>query len=175
MKRLTLSADACVETLTLLIAMAHADGKLDDTERAGVRAAASIFNLERELRDRIEALLLSPAPLTELIVEHLSHKERAFAFVAAAWMTGLDASVHAEETAMLAHVANAFGFDAKEQAELAALAHQVAPCRTSKSSWSTELVELFKAIPTWVEAAAEAVDSEPSVEIVFDGPGLIWR
>ena len=45
MKRLTISADACTETLALLIAMAWADGRLDDKEKEGVRAASEVFNL----------------------------------------------------------------------------------------------------------------------------------
>jgi len=32
---------ACVETLAMLVAMAWADGHLDETERAGVLAAAA--------------------------------------------------------------------------------------------------------------------------------------
>ena len=42
MKRLTIGADACTETLALLITMAWADGRLDDTEKQGVVAASEV-------------------------------------------------------------------------------------------------------------------------------------
>ena len=57
MKRLTIGADACTETLALLITMAWADGRLDDNEKASVLAAAEVFNLTKELRDRLDQIL----------------------------------------------------------------------------------------------------------------------
>jgi tellurite resistance protein len=168
MKRLTLSPEACVETLTLLIAIAHADGVLDPKEQEGVRAAAAVFNLTRELRERIEHLLSAPIPVGQLLVEQLSAKERAFAFVAASWMTGLDATVDPKETAMLDEVAVLFGFDAARCAKLSTLARELEPVRSPDTRWSGELKALFKAIPGHVEG-------DKNIEIVFDGPGLFWH
>ena len=65
MKRLTISADACIETLALLISMAWADGRLDDNEKAGVRAASEVFNLTKELRDRLDQILQKPMPVDD--------------------------------------------------------------------------------------------------------------
>ena len=47
MKRLTIGADACTETLALMITMAWADGRLDDVEKESVLEAAQVFNLTK--------------------------------------------------------------------------------------------------------------------------------
>ena len=57
MKRLTISGDACIETLALLITMAWADGRLDDHEKKAFARPRSVFNLTKELRERLEELL----------------------------------------------------------------------------------------------------------------------
>jgi uncharacterized tellurite resistance protein B-like protein len=171
MKRLTLSSDACIETLSLLVAIAHADGELDAAEKAGVRAAAEIFNLTKEFRERLEAMLETPIPVDQLLVEHLKPKERAFAFIAATWMTGVDSNVDAKEEALLSQAAELLGFDHERQAELSKIARDLEPGRKRDldgSSWSKELVALFKSIPKQLEGGAE------EVEVVFDGPGLLW-
>lgn len=168
MKRLTLSADACVETLSLLVLMAHADGELDQNEQAGVRAAAEVFNLTKEYRDRLETLMTSPMTVDQLLVEHLKPKERAFAFVAATWMTGVDSNVDAKEEALLKQVGKLFDFDDAKQTELAKIARDLEPGRKPDTSWSKELVALFKSIPKEIDRSSE------EVEIVFDGPGLLW-
>jgi hypothetical protein len=64
MRQLTLRMDACVETLALLIAMAWADGKLEAREKEGVRGAASVLNLTKELRERLDTLLDKPCRST---------------------------------------------------------------------------------------------------------------
>lgn len=167
MKRLTLSSDACVETLALLIIMAHADGELDDKEKEGVRAAAGVLNLTKELRDRVDALLKAPIPVDQILVEHLKPKERAFAFVAATWMSGVDANIDPKETATLDEIAKLFDFDEARKKELVQLARDLEPGRKPDTSWSNELLALFKAIPARLEGTGD-------VEVVFDGPGMLW-
>ena len=78
--RLTISSDACIETLAVLITMAWADGRLDDHEKEGVRAAASVLNLTKELRDRLDQLLQKPISVDELLVDGLSPRDKAFAY-----------------------------------------------------------------------------------------------
>ncbi len=164
MKRLTLGMDACVETLALLIAIAWADGKLEDREKAGVRSAAGILNLTKEMRDRLDGLLEKPMPVDQLLVENLSSKERAFAYVAAAWMTGVDDDVDPKEVAMLDDAARIFGFDGDTKRELTQIARDLEPLRKKEDGeidWASELIALFKAIPPRVERVSG------DVEVVF--------
>jgi uncharacterized membrane protein YebE (DUF533 family) len=108
MKRLTLSGDACTETLALLIIMAWADGRVDDKEKEGVRAAASIFNLTKELRERLDQLLEKPMKLDELLFDGLSSRDKAFAYVAAAWLTGVDDDIDEKEKQLLDQLGDLF-------------------------------------------------------------------
>jgi uncharacterized membrane protein YebE (DUF533 family) len=147
MKRLTIGADACTETLALLITMAWADGRLDDREKEGVRGAASVFNLTKELRDRIEQLLEKPMPVGELLFDTLSDRDKAFAFVAAAWMSGADAEVDAKETALLDELATQLALPAARRTELEQVAKDLEPLRRGGKSWAGEIAMLFKAIP----------------------------
>lgn len=151
MKRLTISADACIETLALLIAMAWADGRLDDNEKAGVRAASEVFNLTKELRDRLDQILQKPMPVDELLVENLSARDKAFAFVAAVWLSGVDADVDEKEQKLLDQAASLFGFDDARKKELTQIARDLEPLRKGEGSWTKEIVTLFKAIPTRLE------------------------
>src|SRR5262245_17376170 len=90
MQRLTISVHACTETLGLLVAMAWADGRLDDNEKAGVRGAAQVFNLSKDSRDHLDTLLAEAPAGVDASVDKLSARDRAFAFVAAAWMAHVD-------------------------------------------------------------------------------------
>jgi uncharacterized membrane protein YebE (DUF533 family) len=155
MKRLTIGADACTETLALLITMAWADGRLDDNERASVIAASEVFNLTKELRDRIDQILLKPMPVDELLVENLSARDKAFAFVAAVWMSGVDSEVDAKEQALLDQAAQLFGLSGARKAELVQIARDLEPLRKGAASWSKELVALFRAIPQRLEGDGE--------------------
>jgi uncharacterized membrane protein YebE (DUF533 family) len=163
MKRLTISGDACIETLALLITMAWADGHLDDQEKDGVRAAASVFNLTKELRDRLEELLQKPIGLDELLVDELSARDKAFAYVAAAWLSGVDDNVHAKEQELLDKLAMTLGFTAERRKELAQIAQDLEPLRKGKGSWATEIVALFKAIPARLEG-----DGSENFEVAFE-------
>jgi uncharacterized membrane protein YebE (DUF533 family) len=156
MKRLTISGDACTETLALLIMMAWADGRLEDKEKDGVRAAASIFNLTKELRERLDQLLEKPMTVDELLVESLSPRDRAFAFVAARWMAGIDEDVDPKEEELLEKVASAFGIGADRRTELVQVAKDLPP--RGDRSWSDELVSLFRAIPARLEGGGEEIE-----------------
>jgi|GEM_PF-1745845 len=159
MKRLTISADACTETLALLVTMAWADGRLDDNEKEGVRAASEVFNLTRELRERLDQILQNPMPVDELLVENLSARDKAFAFVAAAWMSGVDDDVDPKEQEVLDRAAVLFDLSDARRRELLQTARDLEPLRKGEGSWAKELVTLFKAIPQRLEGdAGEAYD-----------------
>jgi uncharacterized membrane protein YebE (DUF533 family) len=155
MKRLTIGADACTETLALLITMAWADGRLDDNEKASILAASEVFNLTKELRERVTQLLQKPMPVEELLVETLSSRDKAFAFVAAAWMSGVDSEVDEKEQALLEKAAALFGLGDARKAELAQIARDLEPLRKGAGSWANELVALFRAIPQRLEGEGE--------------------
>lgn len=159
MKRLTISADACTETLALLITMAWADGRLDEQEKEGVRAAASVFNLTKELRDRVEQLLQKPIAVDELLLDELAARDKAFAYVAAAWLSGVDNEVDAKEEDLLHKLGSLLAFTDARRNELAQIARDLEPLRTDGKSWASEIVSLFKAIPARLEGTGnEAVD-----------------
>ena len=162
MKRLTIGADACTETLALLITMAWADGRLDDNEKSGVLAAAEVFNLTKELRERIDQILQKPMPVEELLVENLSARDKAFAYVAAVWMSGVDSEVDETEKALLEQAASLLGLDAARKAELELIARDLEPLdRGAAGSWTKEIVALFKAIP-------QRLEGEGDFEVAFE-------
>src|SRR5579863_8144548 len=97
MRRLTISCHACVETLAMLVTMAWADGRLEASERAGVLGAASALNLSKALRDRLIEVVEHPVPIDQILFDTLSTRDRAFAYVAAAWMAGVDDDVDPKE------------------------------------------------------------------------------
>lgn len=153
-KRLTISQDACTETLALLITTAWADGRLDERERQGVRGAAEVFNLTKELRGRLDGLLKEPLPFDELLIDTFGPKERAFAYVAAAWMTGADQEIDPKEEALLDRLATAFELSPEQRDRLAAIARDLPPLQEGHS-WAEQVVTLFKAIPPTLEEPGE--------------------
>ena len=161
MKRLTISADACTEALAILIAMAWADGRLDDREKKGVRAAASVFNLTKELRDRIDTLLEKPMPVEELLVDSLGARDKAFLYVAAAWMAGIDDDVDPKEQALLDKAGALLGFNAERRTELARIARDLPPRK--EREWADEVIALFRAIPQRLEG-----DGNETFEVAFE-------
>lgn len=163
MKRLTISGDACIETLALLITMAWADGRLDDHEKEGVRAAAGVFNLTKELRARLEDLLQKPLGVDELLFDELGARDKAFAYVAAAWLSGVDDDVDPKEQELLDKLAEVLGLTDGRRKELAQIARDLEPLRKDKSSWATEIVTLFKAIPARLEG-----DGTETFEVAFE-------
>ena len=131
--------------------MAWADGRLDDDEKDGVRAAASVFNLTAELRERLDALLQKPLDVEELLVDTLSPRDKAFMYVAAAWLSGVDSDVDAKEEQLLAKTAALLGINDARRKELGQIARDLEPLRKDKKSWANEVVALFKAIPARLE------------------------
>jgi uncharacterized membrane protein YebE (DUF533 family) len=162
MKRLTIGADACTETLALLITMAWADGRLDDNEKQSVLEAAHVFNLTKELRDRLDQILQKPMPIDELLVDNLSARDKAFAFVAAVWMSGVDSEVDAKEQALLDKAAELLGLTSARKTELVQTARDLEPLQRGSGSWSKEIVTLFKAIP-------QRLEGEGEFEVAFEG------
>lgn len=159
MKRLTISADACTETLALLITMAWADGRLDDREKEGVRAASKVFNLTRELRERLDQILETPIPVDELLLDELSPRDKSFAFIAAVWMSNADQDIDEKERELIERVASILRLNAERKAELEQIASDLEPLRRGGSSWASELEMLFKAIPQRLEGTGgEAVE-----------------
>lgn len=163
MKRLTISGEACLETLALLITMAWADGHLGAQEKEGVLAAASVFNLTKELRERLDQLLQTPISLDELLVDPLSARDKAFAYVAAAWLASVDDDVHAKEEELLDKLAGLLGFTEERCKELRAVARDLEPLRKDGASWADEIVALFKAIPSRLEG-----DGTETFEVAFE-------
>lgn len=163
MKRLTISSDACLEALSLLITMAWADGRLDEHEKEGVRAAAGVFNLTKELRDRLDSLLQKPLPVEELLVETLSARDKAFMYVAAAWLSGVDDEVDAKEEQLLSKAADLLGIDEARRTELTQIARDLEPLRKDEKSWANEVVTLFRAIPARLEG-----QSGENVDVAFE-------
>jgi uncharacterized membrane protein YebE (DUF533 family) len=163
MKRLTISARACTEILALLIEVAWADGKLEEREKASVRGAAQVFNLSKELRDRLDKSLESPLELDQILLESLSPRDKAFAYVAAVWLSGVDQDVDPKEQDLLVQIGDRLGLSADRKGELKALARdyldqRAADLQSDEASWADQIVTLFKSIPVRLEGADEGVE-----------------
>ena len=163
MKRLTLGVSACSETLALLVSMAWADGRLDEKEKAGVRGATQVFNLAKATRDRLEGMLAEKAPIDAAALGRLSSREAAFAYVAAAWMAGIDDATDAEERAVLDKVGSALHLPKERQQELEKIAGNLEPLPEGSHDWSQEITKLFKSIPPHLEG-----DPTEDFEVVFE-------
>ena len=161
MRRLTISAHACTETLRILIAMAWADGRLDDKEKAGVAGAADVLNLSKEFRSKLDESLAKALPFDQILFENLSPRDKSFAYVAAVWMSGVDDDVDEKEKALVDRLANKFEFDTAKRAELEAIAKDL-PKATGDRKWQDEIVSLFKAIPPRLENA------QGDIEVTFE-------
>lgn len=155
MKRLTISARACTEILALLVKMAWADGRLEEREKESVRSAAGIFNLSKELRARLDAILEEPIPLDQILIESLSAKDRAFAFVAASWLSGVDENVDPKEQELLEEVASVLHIEGDRKAELESIARDFLKEHKGSSNWAEHLGTLFRAIPRRLEGDDE--------------------
>lgn len=162
MRRLTISAHACTETLRILIAMAWADGRLDDKEKAGVRGAAEVLNLSKELRAKLDEALAKAMPFDQILFESLTPRDKSFAYVAAVWMSGADDDVDDKEKALVDCLATTFGFDAQRRRELEAIAQDL-PKSAGDRKWQDEVVALFRAIPPRLEGATAG-----DVEVTFE-------
>lgn len=162
MKRLTIGVQACTETLALLVAVAWADGRLEDSEKDGVRGAAQVLNLTKDSRDRLEKMLAEPVSLDGLRLATLTAREKAFAYVAASWMAHADGKLDDAEKALLARIGDGLGLSAEKQAELGPIALSLEPLPSGARSWSQEITRLFKQIPPQLEEPGE------EFEVVFE-------
>lgn len=161
MQRLTIRVEACTEILAILIVMAWADEKLKDPEKESIRAASGVLNLTKEHRARLDAMLASPLPLDQVLVSNLGPKERSFAFVAAAWLAGVDEDVDPKEQNRLVEIQSLLGLDEARADELKAIAKDLA--RPKDGAWAEDLVGLFRSIPVRLEAS----DAD-EVEVAFE-------
>jgi tellurite resistance protein len=162
MRRLTIRVSACTEAMGLLIEMAWADGRIDDREKEGVRGAAQVLNLPAAFRERLEEQLGTSRGLEALDVGNLTTRERAFAFVSAAWMAQVDDELDASETALLGRIGTKLEFTPEQQEEYTKIARSLQPLPDGAASWAEQLTRLFKAIPAELEEPGEAF------EVVFE-------
>jgi uncharacterized membrane protein YebE (DUF533 family) len=143
----------------LLLAMAWADGKLQDEEKSGIRDAAGTLNLPKEFRERLEKAMRTAPPISELKLDKLTAREREFAFVASAWMANVAAGIDEREEALLKAIGDKLGLSDVRQGELAGLALDLPPPLEGES-WSEGLVQLFKAIAPKVDPSPEEAEVE---------------
>jgi uncharacterized membrane protein YebE (DUF533 family) len=162
MRRLTITPQACVETLTAIITIAWADGRVDDREKAGVRGAAEVLNLTKEHRAQLDAMLAKPPTLDQVHADRLSPRDKEFTYVAAAWMCGVDDEVSAREEGHLYKLADKLDIGDDRKTELEGVARGIAAGKDRK--WGDEVVRLFKAIPAKLEAAPAGEEIEVSFE-----------
>jgi uncharacterized membrane protein YebE (DUF533 family) len=164
-RRLTITPQACVEALAVLVAFAWADARLDDREKASVRAAAQVLNLTKEHREKLESMLDKPSTIESVKAERLSPRDRAFAYVAAVWMCGVDEDVSAKEEGMLYRLADMLEIDDARKAELEGIARAVGPHPAGGRQWGDEIVRLFKAIPARLEQPTGDLEE---IEVTFE-------
>ena len=162
MKRLTIRVAACTETLSLMIALAWADGRLDDREKAGVKGAAEVLNLPKELRSRLDSALEKAPAIADLGLEDLTARERAFAFVAVAWMAGVDAVIDPKERVMMDNIAARLGITGERREKLTEISKKLEPVPDGGTGWADQVMTLFKAIPPELE---ETIDE---FEVAFE-------
>jgi uncharacterized membrane protein YebE (DUF533 family) len=149
-RRLTIGVGACTEAMGLLVAMAWADGVLDDDEKSGIRAAADTLNLNQELRDRLESFMEKPPPLGDVDIDVMNTRDRDFAYVASAWMARVDDGVDEKEKEMLDKIGMILDIGSDRREELSTLAFELdAP--GDGEGWSSSIVTLFKSIVSKVE------------------------
>ncbi len=163
MARLTIRVEACTEILALLILVAWADGKLEDNEKAGIRAASSVLNLNKELRDRLDKMLEAPLPLDQVLVNALTPRDRAFGYVAAVWLSGVDEDVDPKEQDLLMKMRALLEIDDTRADELAGIARDLGAPKAG-GAWAHDIVSLFKAIPHRLEPN----DSADELEVAFE-------
>jgi len=163
MKRLTISGHACVETLSVLVAMAWADGRLEASERAGVLGAADVLNLSKELRERLNEVVEKPVPVDQILFDTLSPRDRSFAYVAAAWMASVDDQVDPKEEELLERLASILGLSPARKTELENIAKDLEPPPEGGRKWAGEIERMFRAIPPRLEE-----DVIEEIEVVFE-------
>jgi uncharacterized membrane protein YebE (DUF533 family) len=164
MRRLTISCQACVETLAMLVTMAWADGRFEASERASVLAAAGVLNLSKDLRERLNDVVERPVAVDQILFDTLSVRDRAFAYVAAVWLAGVDEDVDPKEEELLDRAAAILGFSPARKTELERIARDLEPAGAGGRRWAQEIERLFRAIPPRLEETAEGEE----IEVVFE-------
>jgi tellurite resistance protein len=169
-KRVTIGVRACSEALSLLISVAWSDGRLDDGEKEGVRAAAEKLNLPRETRSLVDLLIEKPKPAAEIKFQDCSERDKAFGFAAASWMARVDGKLDPKEAELLKTVGDAIGLSEARRAELTALVEGLTPAPASdKGKWSDHIDYLFQAIlPRIAQSGQVATISDDDVAIVVE-------
>jgi uncharacterized membrane protein YebE (DUF533 family) len=157
-RRLTISSDACAETLAILVAIAWADGRIDEREKASVRGASQIFNLTKEQRAQIDGMLEKASTLDAVHVDRLKERDRDFAYVAAAWMCGVDEEVAGKEEGMLWRLSDLLSIDDERKTELEAVARSLSAAKGAPRQWGDELAALFKSIPPRLDPGAGDIE-----------------
>ena len=148
----------------MLVTMAWADGRFEPSERAGVLAAAGVLNLSKDLRERLNDVVERPVPVDQILFDTLSVRDRAFAYVAAAWMAGVDEDIDPKEEELLDRAASILGFSPARKAELERIARDLEPAPEGGRKWAREIERLFRAIPPRLEESAEGEE----IEVVFE-------
>ncbi len=127
-----------------------------------MRAAAGVLNLTKEHRARLDGLLAKQPSLDALRVDALSPRDREFAYVAGAWMCGVDDEVAAREEGLLYRLADKLAIDDDRKTALEKVAREIGPAK--ERNWGDELVRLFKAIPARLEGAPAGEEIEVTFE-----------
>ena len=131
--------------------MAWADGRLDDREKKGVRGAAEVLNLSKELRGRLEHLLSNPSEFGDLIFDTLSPREKAFAYVAAlGWRTSTRRSTR-KNARCSTRWPRPRASTTTRSAQLEAVAKSLEALPEGAPGWSEQITKLFRAIPPGLE------------------------
>ena len=164
MRRLTISPQACAETLAILVAFAWADERMDDREKASLRGAATVFNLTQAHRDQLDALLAKPSTLDAVHADRLSPRDRDFAYVAAVWMSKVDDEVAGKEEGLLWRLADMLGIGDERKTELESIAGELKTNKNAPRQWGDEVARLFRAIPPRLEP----IPGDGEIEITFE-------
>jgi tellurite resistance protein len=145
MRRLLIDPEVCTEVMALLVAVAWADDELQEEEKQGLRAACDSLNIPKALRPRLESFIADARPVADLEFGAFETRDRAFAFVAAAWMAHLHGGIDEREGALLGEIADALDIDPARQTELRAVATAIEP-PPEGARWSNTIVQLFRSI-----------------------------
>ena len=145
MRRLLIDAQVCTEVLAAMVAMAWADGELQGDERDGLLEAAAALNISKELRARVDTFVEEAPRVAQLSFAGWSERDRAFAFVAAAWMAHVEGGVVDAEQSLLDEIGTALTLDTDRRAALAEIAAGIER-RPLGAGWSSRIVDLFKQI-----------------------------
>jgi uncharacterized membrane protein YebE (DUF533 family) len=136
-----------------LAAVGWADGKLDPDEADAIVRTATDEGLELEEIEEIEAATKAPIDIGVIDRKNLSKEDRLFVYAVAAWMTRLDGTVSAEETAALDKLGEALKVPAGPRANVDLIAQEIAALPEGDRPLRYDLTKLRQVI---TERLAEA-------------------